>query len=288
MSAPAREGDRSIPVPEGAGAGEVRPVAPPPSARAQADVAARLRAAGCVFAEEEAAILLACAGTARQLESMVAGRSTGVPLEQVVGWAQFCGLRVTVRPGVFVPRRRTEHLVRAAAAVTGPGAVVVDLCCGTGAVGLAVRSLVGDVELHACDLEPAAVACARHNLRGIGRVYQGDLFAPLPRHLEGRVDTVTANVPYVPTAAIATLPAEAREHEPRSALDGGGDGLELARRVVAGAPRWLRPGGHLVIETGRHQAGRAAAVFTAGGLATRTDSSSRWDVAVLVGTRARA
>lgn len=247
---------------------------------------ARLRAAGCVFAEDEAAVLLAGAGTPRELAAMLALRSTGVPLEQVVGWARLCGVRVTVRPGVFVPRRRSELLVRAAAAVTRPGAVVLDLCCGSGAIGLAVRSLAGGVELHACDLEPAAAACARHNLGDTGRVYQGDLYDPVPPRLAGRVDTVTANAPYVPTAAIATLPAEAREHEPRSALDGGGDGLDLLRRVVAGAPHWLRPGGHLVMETSAGQADRAAEVFTAGGLAARTVHRPEDDATVLVGTLA--
>lgn len=245
----------------------------------------RLRAAGCVFAEEEAAVLLAGAASPTELETMVAARITGVPLEQVVGWAQLCGVRVRVRPGVFIPRRRTELLVRAAAELTGPGEVVVDLCCGTGAIGLAVRAAVGDIELHAADLDPVAVACARENLQGVGEVHQGDLFAAVPARLRARIHTLTANVPYVPTAALTTLPAEAREHEPVRALDGGRDGLDLLRRVAEQAPRWLRPGGHLLSETGQAQAEPAARVLTAAGLSSRVIDCPTWEATVLVSTR---
>ena len=110
--------------------------------------------------------------------------------------------------------------------------------------------------MHAADVDPAAVACARRNLPP---VYQGDLYAALPERLRGRVDLLVVNAPYVPTAAIATMPPEARDHEPRVALDGGADGLDVQRRVAADAPAWLRPGGALLIETGADQAPRTAA-----------------------------
>src|SRR5512133_2173864 len=115
------------------------------------DVVARLRGAGCVFAEDEARLLLAEAGSGEALEAMVARRVAGEPLEHVLGWAEFCGLRVAVAPGVFVPRRRTEALVETAVALGRVGAVVVDLCCGSGALGLAVATAVADVELHVAD-----------------------------------------------------------------------------------------------------------------------------------------
>src|SRR5512132_423703 len=127
-------------------------------------VVTQLRDAGCVFAEDAAQLLVDSAKTPGELAAMVERRAAGVPLEHVVGWADFCGLRVAVSPGVFVPRRRTELLVRRAAAVAAPGAVVVDLACGSGAVGMAVAALVGSVALHAVDIEPAAVRCARRNL----------------------------------------------------------------------------------------------------------------------------
>ena len=169
-------------------------------------VVARLRAAGCVFAEDEARLLLAEAGPGA-LEALVARRVAGEPLEHVLGWAGFCGLRVAVAPGVFVPRRRTEALAEEGVALSRPGAVVVDLCCGSGALGLAVAASVADVELHAADVDPAAVACARANLAGVGgRAYAGDLFGALPGELRGRVDLLLANVPYVPSDAIALMP----------------------------------------------------------------------------------
>ncbi len=194
-------------------------------------VVARLRAAGCVFAEDEARLLMSAARTSAELDAMVGQRAAGLPLEQVLGWAEFCGLRISVAPGVFVPRRRTEFLVRQAVALARPGAVIVDLCCGAGAIGAALAAAVKEAEVHAADIDPAAVRCARQNLPG-GRVYQGDLYAPLPAGLRGRVAILAANVPYVPSEEIGFLPPEARAHETRAALDGGADGLDVLRRVA--------------------------------------------------------
>ena len=231
-----------------------------------ADLVARLRAAGCVFAEDEAALLVAEAPDPDALEAMTARRVAGEPLEQVVGWAEFRGLRVAVAPGVFVPRARTGVLVGLALAGLPASARVVDLCCGTGAVGLAVLHARPDVRLWAADIDPAAVACARRNLGTRATVLLGDLDAPLPPELRGQVDVLVANAPYVPTAEIAHMPPEAREHEPRTALDGGADGVDLHRRVAAAAPRWLAPGGRLLIETSPGQAPATVAACTAAGL----------------------
>jgi release factor glutamine methyltransferase len=209
------------------------------------DVIARLRAAGCVFAEDEARLLLDTARTPAELAGMVERRVAGLPLEHVLGWAEFAGRRVAVDPGVFVPRRRTELLVREAAARARPGAVVVDLCCGSGAVGVAVAAAVPGIELHAADVDPAAVRCARRNVTAFGgQVHEGDLDAPLPAALRGRVDVLVANAPYVPTGAVGLMPPEARLPEPRVALDGGADGLDVQRRACARPrtrPRRSRP-----------------------------------------------
>jgi release factor glutamine methyltransferase len=249
-------------------------------------VVARLRAAGCVFAEEEARLLLAAAATPAEVGPLVDRRVAGFPLEHVLGWAEFCGLRIAVGPGVFVPRRRTEVLVREAASLALPGAVVVDLCCGSGALGVALAAAVGPVELHAADLDPVAVACARRNVEAVrGRVHTGDLFEALPPVLRGRVDALLANVPYVPSSGIDALPREAREHEPRAALDGGADGLDVARRVVAGAPTWLSPGGSLLFETGDHQACAAVDVVVRSGLRARLVTDAELGATVVVGTR---
>jgi release factor glutamine methyltransferase len=237
-------------------------------------IVTRLRAAGCVFAEDEARLLLAAARTPEDLAAMLERRVAGLPLEHIVGWADFCGLRILVEPGVFVPRRRTEFLVHQAAALAGPGAVVLDLCCGSGALGVALAGAGGRVELHAADVDPAAVRCARRNVAALGgRVYAGDLYEPLPAALRGRVDILLANVPYVPTGEVALLPPEARLHEPRTALDGGPDGLDVLRRVTAAAPRWLAPGGHLLFETSEQQVPRAVEAVTRSGLVPRVATS---------------
>jgi release factor glutamine methyltransferase len=294
-------------------------------------IVTRLRAAGCVFAEDEARLLIAAARTPADLDAMVDRRAAGLPLEQVVGWAEFCGLRVAVDPGVFVPRRRTEFLVRQAvrlarqagagqtaaaareaaareaaareaaareaaarqAAARSPaaaqGTVVVDLCCGSGAVGAALAAALDGADVHAADIEPAAVRCARRNLAAAGaQVYQGDLYQPLPAGLRGRVGILTANVPYVPTGEVGSLPPEARMHEPLVALDGGADGLDVLRRVAAGAPLWLAAGGWLLIETSERQAPQAAAAFASSGLVPLVLSSAELHATVIIGTRPAA
>jgi release factor glutamine methyltransferase len=245
-------------------------------------VVARLRAAGCVFAEDEAALLLDAASGAA-LDALVARRVAGEPLEQVLGWAEFCGLRFAVEPGVFVPRQRTRLLVREAVRRATPGAVVLDLCCGTGAVGAAVAAAVGPVELHAADVDPAAVRCARRNV--IGSVYCGDLYSALPAGLRGQVDVLVCNAPYVPTDAIALMPPEARDHEQRAALDGGADGVAVQRRVAAGAADWLAPEGWLLVETSGPQAPRTLAAFTAAGVDAEIVVDEELAGTVVVGSR---
>jgi len=264
-------------------------------------VVARLRAAGCVFAEDEARLLADAAGSPAELDTLVERRVAGLPLEQVIGWAEFCGLRIFVDPGVFVPRRRSEFLVQTAVSLarrTSP--VIVDLCCGTGALGVAVAAGLcspvggnqpglhvggnqpGDAELYAADIDPAAVACAKRNVEPAGgRVYQGDLFTPLPATLRGRVTILICNAPYVPSAEVGYLPAEARDHEPLTALDGGRDGLAVLRRVAAEAPRWLAPGGRLLVETGDLQAAAMRRAMTAAGLTVRVRRGEEYGATVV-------
>ncbi len=324
-------------------------------------VIARLRAAGCVFAEDEADLLLAAPFSPSELTAAIERRVGGFPLEHILGWAEFCGLRIAVDAGVFVPRRRTEFLVSEAAALlaaldAGPdGAVqqsavhflaapqprahdvapieqpgpstafqavplvsagaafrgdeagmtgaadvgarsttftarqeriVVDLCCGSGAVGTALAAAVTGIELHAADVDPSAVRCARGNVVPAGgHVHEGDLYSALPARLRSRVDILAVNAPYVPTASISSMPHEARVHEPRVSLDGGPDGLDVQRRVIAQAPAWLRAGGHLLIETSRRQARETAAAMARGGLTPRIARSEELDATVVIGRR---
>ena len=225
-------------------------------------VVARLRSAGCVFAEDEAALLLeAAADDQVALEHLVDARVAGQPLEQLLGWVAFGGLRVAVGPGMFVPRVRTELLAELALSMITDGSVVVELCCGVAAVAAVLQRSGQISELYAVDIDPVAVGFARRNVEETGVVLVGDLYDPLSSTLRGRVDLIVANAPYVPTDAIALMPREARDHEPRVALDGGSDGTAVHRRIIAEAPGWLRSGGQLLIETGREQS-----VITAGAM----------------------
>ncbi len=260
----------------------------------------RLRAAGCVFAEEEAALVLEQAARvgpadlAGEVDRLAALRESGLPLEQVLGWAELAGVRVAVEPGVFVPRRRTELMVAAAVSLARAvphdrrPVVLLDLCCGSGAVAAAVahglRTAGVAVEVTAADLDPVAVRCARGNLPG-ARVLRSDLFEALPDDLLGRVDVLTANVPYVPTDALALMPREAREHEPRATLDGGADGLDVLRRVADAAPAWLAPGGTLLVETSERQQPAALDAVGRAGLAGTVRTDDDLGAVVVLGTR---
>jgi release factor glutamine methyltransferase len=240
------------------------------------DVVAELRSAGCVFAEDEARLLIGQARTPADLAELVRRRVGGEPLEQVLGWAEFDGLRIAVEPGVFVPRRRTRLLVAQTVdavvalrsvrgSIPGGRVVVVDLCCGSGAVAAAVAARLGAVgaavELHAADADGPAVRCARRNLAGIATVHRSDLFEALPPWLRGTIDVLAASPPYVPTDAVRLMPPEARVHEPLAALDGGADGLDVVRRIAAEAKGWMRPGGRLLVDLSEEQAPAAVGVL---------------------------
>lgn len=244
---------------------------------------ARLRAAGCVFAEDEAALLEAEPVSPQEREAMVVRRVAGEPLELILGWAEFCGLRIRVAPGVFVPRQRSALMVDLAVRSAGQGAIrrVLDLGCGTGALGAAVVARVPDAEVWATDIDPAAVACARRNLP-TDRVLLGDLYDPLPHGLE--FDLILANAPYVPSAEIRNMPPEARDHEHHVALDGGADGLDVQRRVIEQAPKYLAPGGLLVIESGQEQAPVTASLMRDQGLVAEIHHDEELYATAVTGT----
>jgi release factor glutamine methyltransferase len=246
---------------------------------------ATLRAAGCVFAEDEARLLRAQARTPAELASLSARRVAGEPLEHVLGWAAFAGLRVAVEPGVFVPRHRSEFLVDRAVAAAPHARVVVDLCCGSGALGAAVLARLPQAQLHAADVDEAAVRCARRTVGNRGTVHLGDLYEALPPSLAGRVDLLVASTPYVPSDAVRLLPPEAREHEPLGALDGGSDGLDVVRRLVAGAPAWLAPGGVVAVETSARQVDAALGALTAAGFEATAFVDDEEESTALLGRR---
>ncbi|WP_308114041.1 putative protein N(5)-glutamine methyltransferase [Kineosporia corallincola] len=254
----------------------------------QTEVASALRGAGCVWAEEEAGLLIESATSDEDLARRTRRRAGGEPLELVLGWAAFRGLRIGVEPGVFIPRRRTELLAGQAVrhASRAPAPVVVELCCGAAAISCAVlHEAPGPVELHAADIDPAAAACARRNLGGRGQVHTGDLFTALPARLRGRVDVLVANVPYVPTAELEFLPGEARDFDPAHTLDGGDDGLTVYRRLIDGAAGWLAPGGQVMCEISRAQLPAAVGHMITHGLIAETRHDEEIEARVVIGTR---
>ena len=246
---------------------------------------AELAAAGCVSAAAEADWLLDEAPNEERLRAMVARRAAGEPLQYVIGWAPFGPLKLRVGPGVFVPRPETETLADRAAAFLrsrpqppeGSGEpqegapvrrVAADLCTGSGAIACFLAAEAPGTRVLATELDPGALAWAEVNAERHGvELLAGDLDQPLPAELAGQLDVLCANVPYVPSEAIATLPGDVRDHEPRLSLDGGPDGLDVFRRLAGRAAHWLAPGGRLYAEIGEDQAEAAAALLTAAGLA---------------------
>jgi release factor glutamine methyltransferase len=209
-------------------------------------VTQRLAAAGCVAAREEAVELLAAAPDAATLDAWVRAREDGTPLPWLIGATTFAGRRLAIGPGVYVPRAQTEQLAARAATLLPAGGRALDLCTGCGAVAAHLTAAVPGARVVGIDRDPLAASWARRN--GVPAVV-GDLAAPV----RGPVDLITVVPPYVPTDAIRLLPSDVVRHEPRAALDGGADGLAVARRVVADATRLLRPGGWLVLELGGDQ-----------------------------------
>ncbi len=211
-----------------------------------------LTEAGCIAASEEADELIhAAAGDSDVLEDLVARRTSGEPIAWLTGVVTFCGVRLFVAPGVYVPRLQTEPLARRAMTLLPSAGVAADLCTGVGAIAAVLAAAVPTAQVLATELDENAVRCARRN--GV-EVFEGFLDDPLPRALEHRVDVLTAVVPYVPTDSLRLLPRDVQAFEPRLALDGGVDGTDVLVEVVRRSTRWLRPGGWLLLELGGDQA----------------------------------
>lgn len=247
------------------------------------EVVDQLRWAGCVYADDEARLIIeTAAGDQAAMNRLLTRRCSGEPLELVVGFADFAGVRVGVVPGVFLPRVRSEGLVDIAAELLGgedrSSRIVVDLGCGTGALLMAVLARV-DCTAYAVDSDPVAVRVAAANLAGSGvTVLLGDLLDPLPGSIRGRVKVVLANLPYVPTDRMGTLPREARLYEPASVLDGGVDGLLPLGRALATAGDWLSADGTYLCELDAGQLAAAEAVAAQHGfvLDAQRDAGTSW------------
>lgn len=208
---------------------------------------ARLRAVGCVFAEEEAAEIRRVLRDPDAIDAVVAARSAGMPLEQALGRAVFAGIDLQLAPGVFVPRHRAEAIVDVAAAARPRARTVVDLGTGSGAIAAALAVRIPLADVHASEIDAAAVLVAARNAATIGfEVHEGDWWTALPPSLRGRVDLAAAYLPHVPTARMDGIPKDFRDHEPDRTVHGGADGLDPLRAVLAGSAEWMAPGGALV------------------------------------------
>jgi release factor glutamine methyltransferase len=241
---------------------------------------ARLRAAGVATARPDAELLLAralettrlalhleptrglSAAARLRFEALLARRLGHEPIQYVLGVEEFAGIRLGVGPGVFIPRPETELLVDRAVARSPEAARIADLCTGSGAVASAVAARRPAARVWAVELSPEAAAWARTNVEALGladriRILEGDLFAPLAAEgLEGRLDLLVANPPYIARPAFSALPAEVRDWEPSLALDGGIDGLAVIDRILDQAPAFVRPGGAVLLEIGHDHAER--------------------------------
>jgi release factor glutamine methyltransferase len=258
-----------------------------PVRRLVAEAVARLDAAGVASPEHDARELLAhVLGTtrpglmlvsdvrepqARAFEALVARRAAREPLQHLTGTAAFRYVELAVGPGVFVPRPETEVLAgwavdRAREEATGGRTpVVVDLCTGSGAMALALATEVPASQVHAVELDEAAHGWAARNLEGSGvDLRQGDM-ADAFGDLDGTVDVVVCNPPYIPLEAFESVEAEARDHDPDLALWSGQDGLDALRVLERVAARLLRPGGVVGAEHADVQGESAPAVFAAAG-----------------------
>jgi release factor glutamine methyltransferase len=218
----------------------------------RASVERTLTQAGCIDAGGEAdALIHAADGDLDALDDLVARRTNGEPIAWLIGTVTFCDVSVFVAPGVYVPRRLTEALARRAASLLAPRGVAVDLCTGAGAIAAVLAVAEPTARVLATEIDETAVRCARQN--GV-EVFQGFLDDPLPTELEHRVDVLTAVAPYVPTDSLRLLPRDVQAFEPRLALDGGADGMDLLEEIARRSTRWLRPRGWLLLELGGDQA----------------------------------
>ena len=218
----------------------------------RASVTQLLTDAGCIAAREEADELIrAAAGNSDVLDDLVSRRTNGEPIAWLTGSVTFCDVELFVARGVYVPRSQTEPLARRAATLLPNAGVAADLCTGVGAIAAVLAAAVPTARVLATELDMTAARCARRN--GVD-VFEGYLDGPLPREFEHRVDVLTAAVPYVPTESLRLLPRDVQAFEPRLALDGGPDGMDLLSEVVRRSARWLRPGRWILLELGGDQA----------------------------------
>jgi release factor glutamine methyltransferase len=230
--------------------------------------------------------------SAERYLSLIARRAAGEPFPFLTGMIEFYGLALKVRPGAFVPRASSELTVERAARRLSRRRkpIVVDLCTGAGPIALALADEFPDSEVWGTDISDEGIRQGRANARRLGirnvRLRRGDMYGALPRRLRGRIDVITAHVPYVPVDELEDLPAEVREHEPIYTLtDESSDGLDLMRYAVANAPDWLRSGGWLLLEMSDDIATKARRLCRRAGLEDMGITNDEDDLSIVVEAR---
>jgi release factor glutamine methyltransferase len=199
-----------------------------------------------------------------RFRDLVRRRAAGEPLQTLIGSTEFYSREFKVEEGVFIPRPETERLVERCLELLSPqgrslaAPLALEIGCGTGVIAITLAAEMPALRVHVTDTSAAAIRLSELNARRVGTAarltfHQGDLYAPLPAALAGEFDLLVSNPPYIRRGDLAGLPREVAEHDPAEALDGGVDGLDVYRRLIAGAPRWLRPGGWLALEIGHDQ-----------------------------------
>lgn len=249
----------------------------------------RLSRAGCVFAAEEVALLREVACSPGELDALCTRRVAGEPVEHIVGGVRFGDLRLSVGPGVFVPRQRSRLLATVAidAVRSGRRRMVLEAFCGVAPIASALRQAMPRLEIHAADIDEGALGYADVNLAGVAQLHRGSGFGALPETMQGRIDVIAAVAPYVPTTAREFLPREALDHEPHRALFGGPDGLRHIRRLIDEASEWLSDAGRLVLEMHRDQVAEVTSRATGNGFAVETFWGDDRQTAVVGMHRAR-
>lgn len=207
------------------------------------------------------------AAAEQSFTAMLERRRSGEPLQYIEGTVQFGPLELAIDPRALIPRPETEQLwYLAVRRMATPPEVVVDLCTGSGNLALACKHTWPEAQVFATDLSNDAVALARENAQRLALdidVRTGDLFAPLPENVQGRVDLLVANPPYVTAEELDMLPAEVRDHEPVIALLAGPEGDEVLARIARDAVDWMRPGGLVAVEISEFRVPAVAALFAA-------------------------
>lgn len=193
-----------------------------------------------------------------RLEELVSRRKSGEPLQYILGKWEFMGLPFYTRPCALIPRQDTETLCEEALKINGRGKTLLDLCCGTGCIGVSLAKL-GGFEVTFADISPDCLALARENA-ALNDVSGSFVLTDMFGNISGSYDMICVNPPYIPTSELASLQAEVKR-EPVLALDGGADGLDFYRRISRDYAAHLNPGGALLMEVGAGQAEDVAAMF---------------------------